>query len=182
MTDLIQTVVGVLSILLALVALFVSWKTENRTRNRFLSDQDLNKKIAEANMKPILSIWTTEYINKKGITLINCGTGTAIITKIAFSKQTQIEKNIAKLFTINKPFNWDTYWTFSESKYYIQAGQEIPLVRLSLKGLESQKFDEKEALEILKDWQTELEGIRIEITYYDVLNNQQPLYDRTLHS
>jgi hypothetical protein len=182
LTDLIQSVVGVFSIILALIAIIATWSIEKRTKDRFQNEQDLNKKIAEANAKPILSVWTTEYKKHKGITLINCGTGTAIITKIEFSKGSESEKNIAKLFKKSKNFLWDTCWTFSDTKFYIQAGKEIVLVKLTLKGLEEQNFSNEEALLILEEWQSNMEGIRILITYDNVFDNQQPLYERILHS
>lgn len=182
LNDLIQSIVGIFSIVLAIIAIILSLLAEKRTRIRFHTEQNLNKKIAEANAKPILSVWTTEYTNHKGIALINNGTGTAVITKIEFSKGSQTEKNIAKLFKKSKDFSWDTYWTFSETKFYIQAGQEVVLVSLTLKGLVQQDLKEKEALQILNEWQADMEGIRIRITYDDVFNNQQPLYDRILHS
>jgi hypothetical protein len=181
-TDLVQSVVGILSIILAIIALFVSWRTEVRASDRFHLDQELNKKIAVINVKPILSVWTTEYLDLKGIDLINCGTGTAVITEISFIKGTQSEKNIAKLFNLGNKVIWDTFWTFSNTKYYIKAGQEIKLVKLSFDQLLRQKFTQQEAIQILEKWQLELEGIKILIKYCDVFDNPQDTYERTLHS
>ena len=180
--ELIQAIAGLLSIVIAVIAIYIAIETEKRSHSRFKEEQNLSRQIAEANVKPIISIWTVEYINLKGIKLINCGTGPAIVTSIYFTKNEKQVFNIAELFNIERQFYWDTFWTFSDTKFFIQADRNIKLVEVSLENLVKQGISLSDANLILDNWQSELEGITINIEYCDVFGNPQIPYFRTLHS
>src|SRR4051812_1188981 len=82
----------------------------------------LTKSVAEAHARPILAIYTSEYENEKGLTLVNVGVGTAIVTRIIMSKGAKEADTVAELFSFDKNFKWDTFWRFQQAKDYLQAG------------------------------------------------------------
>ena len=183
--DLLNTIEAVsvlLSTILASIAIAISLWAQGRTRRHFEAQLELSQKVAAANVKPIVALFTMEYLDKKGIILSNAGVGTAIITNIEFYRDSQSAKNLAHLFQLPEQVIWDKHWTFLQSKFYLKAGQDLVILKLSSSNLQKQGFDEQETRKILDSWKNQLEGIEINITYEDVLGNKQEHYRRTMHS
>ena len=179
---LIQAVASILSVLVAVTALAIAFRVEARNSVRFQDQQNLTKEIALANIRPVLAAYTLEYINLKGLTLSNCGVGTAVITDVEFSKNGRTVKNVAKLFSFDKPVIWDTYWTFLKAEDYLRAGDKRALVKLSKGNLVKQGFTEEQALHVLESWQEQLDGITLAATYQNILGNEQEAFEHTFSS
>jgi len=178
----IQAVCAILSGLAAATAIFVAIQVERRTNRRFAKQLELEGALATAHVKPLISVYPSKFIDRKAITLTNAGLGTAIITGVTFSKGAVVEHQaLCKLFTFSPQVVWDYYWLFTEATYYVQAGQKIVLVDLKEKGLTEDGHAKGAALNILNSLQQQMEGVKIEIEYSDVLGNKQPKYQITLH-
>jgi hypothetical protein len=179
---LIQAICGILSSVASAIAIFVAIQVERRTNRRFAAQLDLEAVLAKAHVKPLISVYPSKFIDRKAITLTNGGLGTAIITGVTYSKGQVVERQaLYKLFTISPAVVWDYFWVFTEATYYVQAGQKIMLVELKQKGLEEDGLAKAASLDILNSLQQQMEGVKIEIEYSDVLGNKQPSYQITLH-
>ena len=75
-------VAPLLSTITAVAALFISFRTERRVQGRFQQQLDLSRRIAEANIRPLLALTISAYVDHKAIELTNHGAGTAVIRKI----------------------------------------------------------------------------------------------------
>lgn len=178
----VQAIGGVLSALAALSAVLVALHVERRARQRFQQQLDRETRIAHANLKPLLAVYPSKFINHKAVRLENYGLGTAVITSISFSENGRVvqHRNLAKLFSLPHSPVWDYFWTFREKVYYVRSGEKIIMVELTMKNLLGQGFDESTALSILKNWQEQLNKITIDISYEDILGNPQEPYKVTL--
>lgn len=172
--DLLQVVADSAAVIIALAALVFSFRIEARNHRRFEQDLETSRKLAAANLKPLLYIRSQTYADLKSVILENRGVGPAVITRIRFSKDGRESRNLAELFGLPEVRRWDLYRTYAESGTHLRAGAEEVLVRLSQPRLVEQGFAPEEALEILRRWQQAKTGIRIEIDYQDVLGNPQP--------
>ena len=177
----IQAVSGIFSAIVAFVAIMVAMRVEKRTHERFSTQLEREETFAVANMKPLLFIYPSKFVDRKAITLCNHGLGTAIITKITFQKNKLTErKALFKLFDFSQEIIWDYYWIFREKKYYVQAGQRIKLLELSDKGLAEDGLEKDEIKEILDSFQQQMQGVTITIECSDVFGNEQEPYKITL--
>lgn len=183
----IQVTGGVLTVIIALIAIIIAIRVEGRTNSRFNSQLELANQVAIANAKPILAVIPSDYTHLKSVGLSNYGVGTAIITNISFSKGDRVKDGLWKLFDLqadlppgSKEVEWDHYWTFGNREYYLRAGQDIQLVKLSEEILSDQKFSASNVVTILNSYRQQLKGIGVEITYKDIFGNKQPVYKRIL--
>jgi hypothetical protein len=174
----IQSVASLLSIAVAISALAVALRSESRTGRRFEADHELASRIAIANIRPILAVFTAEHTNLRGITLANYGVGTAIITSLSFSRDDVVTRNMVELFNFEHPAVWDNYWGFSEDRYYLRAGGQVTLARIS-ESTVTAVHGEEVAREMLDSFRRQSAGIEIRMTYEDVLGTvQDPYYRR----
>ena len=180
MIETVQVVAGVMSTLVAVVALYLAFRNEKRNQLRFEEQLKLSQEIAIANVKPLLTIHSQVYVDNKGISLFNGGIGTAVITDIEFEKDGRTTQNLVELFNLGSDFYWDTFWKFSGRKYYLRAGRSYQLVKLTLKKLEDQGFPQDKALRLLSKWQEQKSGINVRIQYSDVFGNPTEPYTDTL--
>lgn len=142
----------------------------------------LSKSIARAQSKPVLAIYTSEYINYKAVSLRNVGNGTAWINSFKINRGSDEVDCLVELFNFKskREVIWDNYWIFTKPPDYLQAGEYRMLVELSEKHLVKQKFKESEALNILKEWQKQLDEIEIKIHYSDITGEDNYYYQRKL--
>lgn len=175
-----QIVYNALNLLVALSALGVAIGVERRAQKRFQSQIDTQKHLTVEGVKPLVTILTSRWVNYKAVTLINNGTGVAIITEISFSKGDATANNLADLFKLSDDVKWDTWHTFSDPPFYLKAGSSRQFVQISSDNLMRQRLDETTALVILEGWENQADGIFISIKYQDIFGNQQPDYTKTI--
>lgn len=173
-------IASIVSMVVAIVALFVAFRVERRNQLRFDDQLKQSRKFAIANMKPLITIQSQIYINRKGITLSNFGVGTAVITNIEFEKGGYSTRSLVELFDLGTEFMWDTFWKFSGDKYYIPANGRRQLVELTSKNLVKQEWSEDEAIALLAKWQAQKAGINVRIEYEDLIGNTLEPYITTL--
>jgi hypothetical protein len=171
----LQTIAALASVILAIVALVVGLRAEKRSSDRFQAQLEQSERIAKANVRPLLSVYTLKYEDRKGILLANHGVGTAVVTSMNISKAEKEVTNIAKLFQFPSAIAWDDFYRFGETTA-LRAGDEIQLALLTAEGLMSQGYSREEAMRLLKDFETQNLGIEIRIEYEDVLGNKQKTY------
>lgn len=180
--SLVQSVVGALSIIVAFVALVVAIRAESRTEKQFHEQLELQKAIAIASIKPLVTVKQAKYVNRQSITLHNHGLGTAVIDHVDFEKNNRRAKlNIVEFFSFDRRFAWNTFRTFRGGRFYLRAGDSVTIIEITSSNLEHQGFDQKEARRILGSFQTQAEGIVIMVEYEDLLGNVQPTYKKTLN-
>jgi hypothetical protein len=176
LTDIIQAIASLLSILIATYAIIIARRSDNETVEREL-------KVAAANIKPLLAIETDEYENMKGVILVNHGIGTAVITKIVITKNGETDpEDMNKLVNFmyqdideKWDFTWDYFSEFTPGhKQFIDAGMKLYLAKLSEDDLAAKsKLKKTELRKIFNDWDNQLSGVRIYIEYEDILGNKQ---------
>lgn len=179
--SIIQTVASIVAIIVGITGVILALRAEYRNNKRFETQFKLQTETAKASVKPILATYTSEFADVKAVTLYNFGSGIAVITGIAFSKEGKAVNNLANLFELGK-VSWDMHWTFAKVKAYLKAGEKIILVKLAAESLIKQGYSREEAFKILERWQEQLNGIEVKITYEDILGNIQPDYKMTYKS
>lgn len=180
MTEIIQIIANIASVIVAVGALIVAFCIERRNQLRFNDQLKQSREIAIANMKPLLTIHPKSYIDHKGIALANRGVGTAVITDIEFEKDGCTTRSLVELFDLGPGFMWDTFWKFSSDKYYLPANEKYQLVKLTTERLVAQGLSDKSALELLVKWQEQKSGIKVRVEYTDLLGNALDPYLTTL--
>jgi hypothetical protein len=176
----IQTIANVLIAIVALAALIVALLVERRNQARFEENLHQSRILAQANIKPLLTISSEIYEHSKSVRLINRGIGTAVITKVEFSRGEQKTTDLSELFRINGKFKWETFRRLPPTKVFVSPNETIDLVRLSAQHLDAQGISEQETRSILSQWQRQKSGIQILLEYEDVLGNRQPACEETL--
>ncbi len=137
----------------------------------FHMQQKKQDELQKASVKPMLTIKSLIYINKKSIEILNSGVGPAIIKDIRFYKNDKSYSNIVELFELGK-ITWDSFSYIPTGKV-LNNSSKIVLVELSQENLmKSNKIKNKEALKILAEWQNQKSGITITIDYEDILGNK----------
>ncbi len=174
MIKIIQALSSISSVLVAIIALIIAYRVERRTQARFSDQLDEARKLSEANVKPLLCIYTRGYINDRGLRLENQGLGTAIITNIIISRGNREADTVVDLINMEDKIVWDSYWRFRKPITYLAAGDNKRLVALTLKRLEADGFNNERAMQTLDKLKDELNKISIEIKYSDVFGNEQP--------
>lgn len=158
------------STVIALVALIFSIVT-------FKRQQDRADAHARTSVKPLLSIKSQTYVDLKSIRILNYGVGPAVIRKAEFRRGPEgVPTNeIVRLF--NQGIVWESFVNVLPNRA-IPAEGEILLIKGSLTHLLGQGHDEKTALAILKQWQSQKSGILVRIEYEDIYGNPMtPLED-----
>lgn len=176
----ISSITAIVSSVAAIVAIGIAVFVERRANKRFSEQLRREERLALANLKPLLAVYPSKFINHKAVTLHNYGIGTAVITSISFSKGSKVENlSLVNLFSFPQKVIWDYFWNFRQKRYYLQPGQDIVLLKLTEENLSSQDFDETTIKNVLDSWQEQMNGIAIKITYEDVLGNPQESYEAT---
>ena len=169
----LQTLAGFGSLLVAVVALVIAFNTEKRSAERFRAELEQSKQIAQANIRPLLSIGSSGFIGVKLIVVENSGLGTAVVTKIEFSKGERRSLNLAELIEFQKRIVWDNFYVFGSADWFLEAGKNVKLVHLTFDGLLGQGFSRAEIAQILREFDEQQKGIVIRIEYEDLLGNKQ---------
>ncbi len=156
------------SLIVAVVALTITFNTENRSAERFREQLAQSNEIAKANIRPLLDLGSSGFIGVKLISLQNDGLGTAVVKKINFTKNEKSVLNLAELFEFKKKVVWDNFYVFTNSNYFLRAGESVPLLNLTAEGLRRQGYNESKITQILKEFDTQLKGIEIQIKYDDL--------------
>ena len=182
MATLLQLIGGLLSSAAAMIAIIIAIVVETRTHRRFSNQLEREEKIAVANLKPLLAIHSSNFLDYRAVTLCNYGIGTAVIKKVIFSKNSkQTHRKLIHLFDFSKitdkKFHFDWGWDFSESKYYLQAGQSLELFKMSKTFLSSQELGQEDINKVFTRWEEQKDGVNIKIAYEDILGNKQEDYE-----
>jgi hypothetical protein len=179
--DMIQTVVGALSAFAALAAVIVAVCSERRNQRRFDEQLRESRELAQANVKPLLTVSSQTYEDLKSVRLTNRGIGSAVITKVEFSRGQQRTTDLVDLFQINGEFRWETFRRLPKSRFFVAPNETIDLVKLSARHLHEQGVSEQNAGSILVQWQQQKSGIHVLLEYEDVLGNPQPACEENLN-
>lgn len=170
-TSLLDTIANLLTVVVAVIAIIVTFVLDARTKKREME-------VAAAHVKPLLAIETEEFEDHKSVKLVNHGHGTAVMTHILIAKHGKADpiNRLANLMYTSREtelmWNQSIYFTPGQTQY-LDAGKSLDLVLLTEEFLEGENLSTEEIEQVLADWKKELSGISIEIVYEDVLRNEQ---------
>lgn len=169
--DLVGIISNISSLIVAVVAIYISIQSENRSQQRFQLQLDQSREIAQANIKPLIEISHSGYEGVKKFVLSNNGLGTAIIRRIEFINEVGETTNLALSFRFEEKFLWDDFYQFSNTETYLRPGETKVLVSLTNDNLRNQGFSSEAASAILKSFDDQVQNIKANIVYEDLLGN-----------
>ena len=178
----LQTTSAIATVVVAVTALVVALNAEQRSSARFQQQLDQADRTAKADLRPLLTIYTLVYLNKKGIVLANQGIGPAIITSVRISRGNKTVDLLPELFDLSKLFNravaWDDF-TDIGAETYVKSGEEVNLILLSTGNLGNQGFSARQQGTIMEEFANQTQGVSIRIEYEDILENKQEPHEET---
>ncbi len=165
-----ETVISIASAIIALTALGFSIYS-------FKSQQARAERHAVANVKPLLSMKSLNYVDHKAIKLMNYGLGPAIIKRAVFSKDDNSTEGLVDLFQIDIE-KWERFQNLPND-LAVPAQAEIVLIEQTLGHLVNQGHREDDAYALLSQWRDQKSGIDVYIEYQDIFGNTMaPLKDK----
>lgn len=167
----LQLAAQLTSTLIALVALFIGLRNENRNQIRFQQQLEASKRIAEANIRPLLALTVSGYLDRKALELVNHGTGTAVIRKISFSRGDLVACSVPDVLELSREVIWNDFTDLEDVVEYLPAKGVDTLVELTLDRLIDQGLAETEAANLMEELEAQIDEILVTITYDDVLGN-----------
>src|SRR4051794_27039936 len=117
----VQLAAQLTSTLIALVALFIGVRNENRNQARFQQQLDSSKRIAEANVRPLLALTISGYLDRKALELVNHGTGTAVIRSISFSRGDLVASSVPDIIQLSREVIWNDFTELENVTEYLPA-------------------------------------------------------------
>jgi hypothetical protein len=156
----------------ALVALYLTFRGERRNQMRFKEQLDLSRRVAKANVRPLLAVTVSAYVDHKALELENHGAGTAVIRKLAFRRGKRTATNVLDLMDFEQEIVWDDFVTeIDDSVLYIRPESSEMMIELTQDRLLEQGFSERDAAALLEDLEKQIDEVRVTVTYDDVLGN-----------
>lgn len=171
--DFISIIVNIATALVAITAVTLSLNAERRNQERFEQQMMHSSKIAEANIRPLLSIKSSGFMGEKAFVLYNDGLGTSVINKIVFIRSGVEKYNLADHFSFVDPIIWNNFYVFNEFETYLKSGESITLLHLNSGNLERQGYDKSQIEHIFQEFEKQQEEITIHIESKDLLGNIQ---------
>lgn len=178
--NLVQSLVGVATLIVAIVSIFIGLRAERRNSERFSIQMQHAEDMVAASIRPLVSVYSQVYKKKKSLILCNRGLGPAIVTLGEFSKNGRTTNNVKDLFEFDVDIPWDSWRKLTKGTFSVAPGQEIVLLKLSEATLKSREFSESQAVELLESWQNQKTGIEVRIDYQDAVGRVQETYKATL--
>lgn len=166
----VQSAVGVASLAVAVTAIWLAKRVDDRASERSRAEHDLSRMIAAASVRPLLSIDVSTFLDKKSIRIVNNGLGPAVVKQLQIRKQSSSTGLIVELMNFSRPFTWE-YFTYhaDDREVFLAAGTSMELVRQSLEHLVAQGIPDAEARDILeRQWFSELAGVSVAVEYTDL--------------
>ena len=159
------------STLVGLVALLISFRNEHRNQLRFQQQLEFSKSIAEANVRPLLALTISAYLDRKALELVNHGSGTAVITNIVFRRGDREASCVADLIDLGREVVWDDFTELEDTIEYLPSKASDTLIELTLERLAEQDLTEVDAEALMEDLESQLDEVKVTVTYEDVLGN-----------
>lgn len=170
-TETLKFSAQLVSTLVGLTALFVSFRNENRNQLRFQQQLEFSKTIAEANVRPLLALTISAYEDRKAVELVNHGSGTAVIREIVFKRGEHVAGNIPDVLDLTYEVVWNDFTELDDTLEYLPAKGIDVLIELTHERLMDYDFSEEDASEALEELEKQLDEVKVIVTYDDVLGN-----------
>ncbi|MCG8043572.1 MAG: hypothetical protein JAY72_19430 [Candidatus Thiodiazotropha endolucinida] len=205
LTQWLQALGAIASVVIATVALYVAYKADLRSiawneeqklwadKQFALSDAQqkqiekqihqvdeqirLSRSVAAANIRPILYIKAAGYTDHGGFVLENHGLGTAVIKNVVFSLNGNCSSSLVRLFAFSEPPMWEDFFQFIEPIHYLKPGNKINIAIMSVKSLEG--YVSKHPNVILQQYYDQWEGLSARIEYEDLFGNTMPSLEQS---
>jgi len=159
------------STLVALGALYVTFRNEQRNQYRFEQQLDFSRRIAEANIRPLLALTTSAYLDRKALELVNHGAGTAVVTNIVFRRGDQSAASIQDVLQLSQNVIWNDFTELDDVVEYLPPRTTDVLVELTLDHVIAQGIPERQAIKLMEELEQQLDETKVIVTYEDILGN-----------
>ncbi|MEM9954669.1 MAG: hypothetical protein AAF846_23870 [Chloroflexota bacterium] len=194
--DSLQAISSILSVIIAVVALYTAIRSEQRANKQFQENIRLQQEVIELSHKPLLQITFHHSLNSQGVAIHNVGNGTAVITKTRFDIDERSHFTLQNVlrFPDEGVDIYEKGFYFSDSRpSYLEAGKILEIVSVSRamyenlrKGIEDGVYDLSDTPisddfvlddnyieSVLETIAKQLERVKIQIDYEDILGNKQ---------
>jgi hypothetical protein len=177
-----SAILNALTAIAALSAVILATLSERRAQRRFKQSNEIQERIAAANIKPLLDMHPIVGPDERRVVLHNHGVGSAVIRKIIFTKGKRSGNSIPSILVLEnvKEFQWDYFERFAEGATYLRGGDHLNLLILSGTSLKGDGLTHASIDEIFKKLKNAIVGTKISIEFEDVLGNKQPNYEYTI--
>jgi hypothetical protein len=139
---------------------------------------DMQKRLATASVRPLLTVETVDLPDRREISLLNTGLGTAMRVDPTFTKGTHESKTgIPEILDIPFSFDydWDMHFDDREGSH-LRAGGRWTLIRLTREYLGKQGLTPDTVDLIFKAYDKQVTGLKIAISYEDLFEKKQKEY------
>lgn len=171
--DLIKLAAQITSTLVAVLALIIGLRNENRNQKRFNEQLLQSRKIARAAARPWLFVEREGYADEKAITLANHGPGTAIVKTLVMSRGKRQASDISDLLDVQEDVEifWNESTTFA-TPYYLADKSSEDAFRVTGERLAECGVSAKRVQSLLEEIDEQLDEIEITIGYEDVFGEK----------
>jgi len=159
------------STLIGLVALFISFRNEHRNQLRFQQQLEFSKSIAEANIRPLLALTVSGYLERKALELVNHGSGTAVVTAITFKRGDREAASVPDVIELSDDVVWNDFTLLEDAIEYLPSKASDTLIELTYDHLIGQGFSKSAAAALMEELEAQLDEVKVTVTYEDVLGN-----------
>jgi hypothetical protein len=155
------------SLAVAVVALVLGLRAEARNQRRFEEQLALSKEISRANARPILATVVEAYEDRKGVTLVNHGPGTAVVTHFEYRRGDQRSTCMADLATLPTSIEWNECPDMG-AKFYLPAKESETLLLLTFERLTELGIAKPQAHKLMEMLEAAIDEIEVVVSYEDV--------------
>ena len=161
-----EAIVAILALLTSVVSTIISFYTFKLQRTHNI------KSVA-----PIVHVGQSDYENVLFVTIVNLGSGLAMIKKMYVRNKTDQIKNCIYDWLPKKlgnGTNYKEYWT-AYKNFVIQPGQTIKLIEIPIDTKKSEQIEVREKIRAI------LRQLTVCVTYEDIYENEMPKKEMELY-
>lgn len=160
-----QAIVAIMALLTAVISTIISYYTFRLQRTHNIKS-----------VKPIVHVGQWDYENVLFVTLVNLGSGLAIIKQIQVKNKTEDAKNCIYDWLpkrLGNGMNYKEYWTGFKN-FVIQPGQVIKLIEMPVDPSKLEQIETREKIRAI------LRQLTVCVTYEDIYENEMPTKEMEL--
>ena len=165
----VQILTQYAAIFLAAIAAFLALRAEFRSQVRFKEQLRQSRELAERNVRPLLHVVQHAFDEEGGLMLHNNGAGLAVIKHLTCSRDGKESSDLVEVLGFDD-ITWDEFTEVAD-EFYIQPGEALTMVQLTLEHLGKQGYSEEDAREMLDNLEKQLDETTVVVTCEDVFGN-----------
>lgn len=161
-----EAIVAILALLTSFLSVVISYYTFKLQRTHNVKS-----------VKPIIHIGQWDYENILIVTLVNLGSGIAMVKKIQVRNKSEEVRNCIYDWLPKKlgnDMNYKEYWT-GYKNFAIQPGQVIDLIKIPIDTTRTEQIETREKLRSI------LRQLTVCVSYEDIYEQRMPEKEMELH-